>query len=349
MQTIRSPTFRQPSTALLGLQALAPVSIFTGHWAEGLMQNPLPQGQLGVDFFFAVEGFFAADIIVRTQANFSFLKLIFARVSKIYPLYLLGMLISLALAGILLCFNFVEWPMPVIKQAFLWNTWFLPIFIDPVFVFPINPPTWAIALEIYFYALLCLVRRALSIPRLLVGTGLAAFTCLLVSVLFRDANMGFQPSSYWGGFPRCMFGFLVGMLIYHIVRQQGPVLLSVNPILIWAAFLTVLMLPIHYIGLPLLFFVMPFIVWLGAVAKNPTWLRGIAVQAGRLAYALYLLSYPILIALHHLRGWLGNPQTPQELLVDYLLTLTVIFVIAYAATCALEQNYPKKDLLNITE
>ncbi|GGE17939.1 hypothetical protein GCM10011390_41410 [Aureimonas endophytica] len=320
----------RPSTALMGLRALAPIMIFTSHWTEGLIDNPFYQQQLSIDLFFAVEGFLAASLLEREGQEAPLRRLVGQRVAKIYPLYLLGLLLSLGFAALFAAIGLPLWPADVLRGAVVWNSVLLPSFADPVFVFPLNPPTWAIALEIYVFVLFCALRHRLNLPALVAITGLSAGLCLLLSVLARDPNMGFGPQSYWGGYPRCLFGFFVGVLLHRIVRRWRAVLPHLHPLLIWGAFLGILSLRVHAIGLPLLVTAVPLLVGLAALASEPAWLRRLGQWSGQRAYGLYLLSYPILVGFHGAVASLGLTPQGLGLLAYYLVVLATIVLAAHA-------------------
>ncbi|NLS05612.1 acyltransferase [Rhizobium sp. P32RR-XVIII] len=324
--------------ALTGLQALAPIMIFTSHWTEGLFKDPFTQGQLSIDFFFAIEGYFCGRLMAEGGRTATFQSLIWGRLSRIYPLYLLGILMSLSVAAILAEVGSVEWPWPVVQQAVTFNPFFLPTFVDPAYVFPLNPPTWAIALEVYAFAMLCLLRKWLNLHLLIPLVLSAGLLCLAVAFLARNPNMGYQPQSYWGGYPRCLFGFFYGALAYHLVQRWGHKLPRLNPLLMWCAFLAMMLLPSKYVSLPLLVVAMPIVVLLSATATNPLWLRGVARQAGRLAYGFYMLSYPVLIALRHGVEAIGRPQSALGFLFFYIVVLGSIAVVSHVAVAALRSK-----------
>src|ERR1700754_1763995 len=92
------------------LRALVALSIFSNHWADHFFPDLARQQQLTIDFFFAIEGFFAARLIARLQATQTEgLVPIWQPLGKIYPLYLIGLI-----AGLL-----SVWPFALSKE----NAW----------------------------------------------------------------------------------------------------------------------------------------------------------------------------------------------------------------------------------
>lgn len=325
--------------ALMGLRALAPIIIFTSHWADELGDNPLRQSQLSIDFFFAVEGFLAAETMFWVGPHVSPLKLFGLQLLKIYPLYVLGIVASVLVNVGLTRLGVVEWTGTTMREAVLWNTLFVPVFVDKVFVFPLNPPTWAIALEIYAFGLLCLTRCWCCLRTLIPFVFTAAVICTLVSFQARNPNMGFAPQSYWGGFPRCLFGYFFGVLLYHLVRKYGSVIPRVNPILVWLAFVGIMFISTRHVGIPLLLIAMPVIMCLAVCATNPSWLRGFSQQAGRIAYGIYLLSYPIMIGMIYIVEKPTLNSSISAIFAFYAVLLTTVVLSAYGATLLVEVWY----------
>jgi peptidoglycan/LPS O-acetylase OafA/YrhL len=326
-----------PYTALYGLRALAPIIILTNHWSEGLFTHLLSQQQLSIDIFFAVEGFLVADALFRADLATTFWSMMWKRLVKIYPLYIVGLGASFCLALLLLNAGISEWTPIIVREAATHNLFLLPTFVDEAYIFPLNPPTWAIVLELYAYAVICLLRRWIALPLLAAIT--LTVTLIYLGFIFysRDLNMGYGPTTYWGGSARCAFGFFLGVTLFHINRRFGDRFPSVSPLYIWAALIAAMFIPGRLIGLPLLFIGVPILVWLAGVSSEQSYLGKFGQSARRLAYPIYLLHYPVLTAFRKASQALSISKELQASLPYYIGVLGTVFVVASFATYLLDR------------
>jgi peptidoglycan/LPS O-acetylase OafA/YrhL len=322
----------QSSIALQGLRVLAPIGIMTNHWAEGLFHNLVPQEQICIDIFFMIEGLLAAEILKQTGSTVSFRKLMGDRLLKIYPLYLAGIALSLLLILYRVATGGSNLSATAVQEAFVLNMFFLPSFGLTNHVFPFNPPTWAIALEIYAFAVFCLMRRWITLARLITFTAMVTIAYVALAVITYDDNMGYRIQHYLGGYGRCLFGFCGGMLLYHIVSRVRPPTFQLNPLLIWTLFIALLLVDMPGAGFVLAIVGMPLLVWLGATASNPAWLEGFGQHAGRLSYGIYLLHYPMLLLFRGAARSLGISNEWLATPWYYLAFLAAVLVTATAAT-----------------
>ena len=78
---------KQNPAVLHVLRIMAAIAIVTGHWATPYNNNLLAQGQLSIDFFFAIEGYlFARSIGDGSQRSNVFRELL-RRFLLIYPIF----------------------------------------------------------------------------------------------------------------------------------------------------------------------------------------------------------------------------------------------------------------------
>jgi len=280
--------------------------------------NVLENGSTGVTFFFVLSGFILAyNYQGERIAVGPFLR---ARFARVYPVYLLGLLLALPFLLELLRWNVPEWPLSrvvivTVSSVLLVQSW------HPATAALLNPPGWSLAAEAFFYLAFPFVassprfRRLVSWPRLsllaLWGLGLLS-TWLAVSIAggIRGWNAehaarfaGFSP---WVRVPEFLLGALLGWI--HLqgwgrVARPGA----------WAAGLVLVLLAI--LGVPRLVAENPYfhngalsllyggIVLLLAQAGRTGILasRG-AILLGEASYALYVLHCPILTWME----WIGK-------------------------------------------
>lgn len=328
----------QRSVALQGLAILATLGIMTGHWADFYYPNLLPKSQTSIDTFFAIEGFWAADMLARARVNDSFWSLVRQRLLKIYPLYLLGISLSLALVIPQALQEPSGWTPAIVREALLLNSAMLPSFAFYSFsVFPFNPPSWAIVLEVYAFVAICLVRKLLNLKRLLLLMSAITIGYVAMMILANDAHMGFRARHYWGGYGRCAFGMGWGVLLYHLISRFGPVLPRISPLWVWTIFISMAFVLSPIAAIPLAVVASPLLVWLGAISPNPRWLERFAGQAERLSYGIYLLHYPIIMTFVGYKV-LEIPQSAPATLGNYLLVLAAVILVAHAASMLLART-----------
>ncbi len=164
----------------LGIQAargLAALGIMYFHswialvrFPEGsALQIPIwtKYGYLAVDFFFAISGYVIC--IVATKPNFNPLKFLIKRIFRIYPLWLLTLMLFAGMA--------MAWraPMPTETiEHFLMSATLLPT--QPL---PFYGPGWSLQHEVAFYLLVAIVIPLGGLPALiavLLATTIAAHT-----------------------------------------------------------------------------------------------------------------------------------------------------------------------------
>ena len=323
---------------LQGLRAFVAIGILSAHWGEHQYPRFVPQGQLLIDYFFLIEGYLAAEIAHRGIGRLAPLCAIRQRFLKVYPLYLLGLAFGAAVALPLALNDLGGWTLSLFAAAAALGAALQPTFSTAAegAVYPFNPPVWAIVLELWTFSALMLLWPRLTLRRLLPIVALAAVLDAALSVLFRDPNLGWRSLGpgdnlvYWGGIARASFGFFAGAVLFFVVRDRiarGP---RLSPLVIWALFAATLFLQIRFFALPLLFLAAPAIVWLAAISANPALLKPFGAQAGRHAYALYLLHYPVLAALRELGRTLDAPHAIDGP-VGFVIVIAAVVVVAHLA------------------
>ena len=320
--------------ALQGLRALVALAIMSNHWTDHRYDGLIPQQQIAVDFFFAIEGFLAASTLGQFGSSPWTQHPVSQRLFRVYPLYFLGLLAGAVTVSPLVWSSTAGWTVNRVWQAVLAGVVGVPSFTPAATgaVFPCNPPSWAIVLEVWVFAALWWLRARLSLRALFALCATAAVVLAAFAVMRRDVNPGWEGHDYLGGVPRVAFGFFVGVLLSRMTETYGARLPRLNPILIWIAFVAVLFVKVRFAGLPLLFIAMPVIVWLGSVAVCPAWLRGFCRQAGRHAYALYLLHFPVLAALNIGGTYLELTHAEMAGPMSYAVALATVIAVSVLAT-----------------
>ena len=187
------------------------------------------------------------------------------------------------------------------------------------------------------FALLCLFRSRLDIRALLTLCTAAAAAVAAIAVVRHDLNPGWDAHDYWGGVPRVAFSFCVGVLLARLSDRPDRRTPRISAGVVWAIFGVVLFLKIRFIGLPLLYVVMPLTLHLAVAATCPTWLEGLVRKAERHCYAFYLLHYPVLVAFHGLAARLGLPERRMASVTGYVLTVAAVSAVSVLATRCVDE------------
>lgn len=295
---------------LRGIAALC--VMFYHYFQHGPLHVLFPRAFLAVDFFFMLSGFvlayrYGCDI----PRSFGTLKFIGVRLRRLYPLYIVGTL----LGGAALFVDVALGRTP----GFHWKEWqtsgVLALFFQPYLghfghfaldigtgridapAFPFNVPAWSLFFELIANVIMALV--VLTYRRLLLIV-VPAFVLLCCTDLFyRDTNVGWGFSEFFGGFPRIMVCFFVGVLLERIHDGNLVSVPKISPYLIAGLLALDLSLPnIAHLGVPQYIFsiaiLFPALILAGAENAPRSGNGGALSFLGRISYALYMVHFPIL-------------------------------------------------------
>jgi len=321
-----------PHLAILdGLRGLAAVCVVLFHLTvrpTSLVPVPSLEGILGhaylaVDFFFLLSGFVIAHAYEkRLLAGFGFANFCRARLVRLYPMFIVGMLIG----------AFGAWaqpgPAPLTLSLFIRQALFIPLYQHGQFAFPYNLPAWSLMFE-----LLINLFYAGFIPwftsTLLLG--IIGFSALLLG----GCGLWHSGINFGGGYPglplgmmRTALSFFEGVLIFRAFHYQSIPKLVAHPAAVFLALGVLLAIPAGpgvigdvydmfcvLIGFPIL------IVFCLHISTTNLFMR----ISGDISYPLYVLHFPLLSLV---TTWLAiDPDTPPELLWLYVVLLTVFVLV----------------------
>jgi len=304
-----------------GLRGVAAVSVLLLHLERPGFHMP-PATYAAVDLFFLMSGFVIADAYEDRISKSGVLAFLRARVIRLYPMLLVGLLILPAYCVVVFArhgmWHATPWELLTALGASLL---FLPSHLPPSrlwdarLLFPLDGPVWSLMLEMavnlaYALFLPWLSRRVLALIVLAAGAAL-----VIAQLRHGGVDLGWGWPSLWGGFPRATFSFFLGVLIYRL-RLPRP---AISPLLALAA-------------APLLFYAPPlFTVLVGfplvLIAATTTDARGSRVMTamGALSYPLYVIHFPLL----HWIGWLLAGRMPAWASIP--VSVALVLLCAFAA------------------
>lgn len=305
--------------ALDALRGLAAFAVMGLH-ADGHIARVLTHGRLAVDFFFVLSGFVLAHAYGEDSSALGFFR---ARLTRLYPMYLAGILlgvIELALRG-----GSVVDLAAMVGPALL----FLPsIPVGAVYLYPLDAPAWSLLSELVANALWFPARR-----RMKGALGVGVLIAGAVAVLVVDATLGrVGGGAMWNnilaGFARVGFGFTAGTLLYQVWRRA-----AVRPrVPGWVAVLllgAVLATPVPAIFEPLGVLLVPAVVYLGACAQPVAGWASLSRWLGDISYPVYTIHVPII-------GIIGVLVTRQFAAagVQHIAVVMLPATFAFVALCA---------------
>lgn len=326
---------RQHFVALDGLRGIAALLVMAHHigLASGYPQIA-PLGFLAVDLFFVLSGFviaqayeprFADGPVGKGMGAGRFMAI---RLVRLYPLIFLGLLLGASWSLIAGDGNF--------NAGSAINFLLLPTLLGgATMTFAFDTPVWSLAFEIvanFAHATLLwrIGRAGLAVIALLSGAALLA-----AMIHFASPSLGWETRTFVVGFFRIGFSYVVGILLYRIVRGgavgEWRVPLIV-PIIVLIAVLHGPLPPLWAVerGAVITFLVFPAIVVV-AIHQRPTGRWAAAMTwLGQLSFPLYAIHLPIVTFAARLI--VNQPAAAQ-------LPLWILFVfVIVAAALALERR-----------
>ena len=284
-----------------GIRGIAAAAVLLFHGGL-LMGSPwmVGHGALAVDVFFAMSGFVVERAYgTRLRAGWSREAFAAARLVRLYPLYLVGTLLGLALQ---LCLS--ASPGRPVELGGLALATLAGAFLIPLFrggdrqMFPLDAPCWSLLIEVLANA------GFAAMPRwreglLAAGVVAAAASLLAAGLGGVPLLLGGTSEHMWVDVTRGAFGFGSGMLISRAEarggldglrgRRTAPAML---------ALLGLMLVPRGPADTwldPLAILMCPAVVALAIVQARPSErLSRLCAGAGALSYPLYILHAPLL-------------------------------------------------------
>ncbi|MBD9449513.1 acyltransferase [Rhizobium sp. RHZ01] len=287
------------------LRGIAALVVVLKHFKTRLdLPYLAPNGYLAVDFFFVLSGFVIASAYQGQLKDGTLSATAFfrKRLIRLLPLVVIGAIVAVALELGRLNLDQMQ-HLKDVAIAFVFGITLLPILQTsglhtPTLeqsVFPLNTPTWSLFFEIFANIAFAVCARFRLFSWTLLVVIFASGVWLLFAIKSAgSANFGFNPAGFWLGFPRVIWSFSVGLLIYkyRFLAPKGT-FVPASVVLI-----AVLMLPDT--GLPkaltdtiAVMIIMPVVVFACLNADLGKTARRWAVWGGNLSYPLYALHYPL--------------------------------------------------------
>jgi len=301
---------------------------------------------LSVDFFFCLSGFVIGfSYEKRLLAGMRMKDFFAARIIRLYPTYLLAILLSLCLLLTSLNYPLTTsatlklMALTVFQLGMLPNLHFWP----GGYLFPLDRSAWSLFYELLAnIALAALIRKKLAGSRaMLLITTVSFFLLLFLAIRGHGIQTGAENSwrHMYMGVTRVTLSFSTGMLTLHLFHRTGRPALNLSlqrliPVVLITALIFILSGPIRAMqssGFQILdvILLLPAVVYLGSLCTTPPGWTRLCIFLGNISYPVYLLQELLI-------GFLYKPSVmqlairhPHEALVAFLLLLTVVSHFAF--------------------
>lgn len=282
-------------------------------------------GYLGVSLFFVLSGFILAYNAPPVGNTRKFYVL---RLARVYPLYLAAMLWALPNY---LRHGVVPARFVIPADLLLLQTWF-----GPGFAIQINPPSWSLSAEAFFYLLFPLllpaVRRWMTHPKLLLAllAVAAVLPATAVSLVLWSRGQGISGlSEAILGVPLFRVAeFTVGIVFGELYARRQPVIDGARTALALLVSLAMIGLSVGHLPFPIVrtgLFALPFGWLLYCLAGWRSRLLSSAPMQllGEISYGVYLLQIPLYMTFSF--AYKG----PHAVGVGKAMVLLLILPVAY--------------------
>lgn len=336
-QTVESQNF----VLLDGLRGLGATLVLIGHILLVLGPVVVPGGAVIVDLFFLLSGFVIAFAYEpRFADGMRSTEFMMHRIVRLYPLYLLGILLGYALL-LLLAINdpdggrrSLTLTLQFMAQAFILPA---PEFLGNHNAYPFNPPAWTLFFELLINLVYVLAFRWLRDTRILaIATALCAILLAVTVFTFGGIDVGSEWKNFWAGFGRAGFGFFAGVLTFRLLGRPTT---TRRPASRWA-FVVLVAIPVACflpatpefrpfldlfmavgLGMPLLY--------ISQSIEPPRQFVRLFIMGGRVSYAIYILHWPFLEAAQRMT-WRMPSLTEAAPMIGFAV-FVIVLPFAYFA------------------
>lgn len=203
------------SGRLIGLDALrgiAALAVFLHHLHMAATGYSTGAAFLAVDLFFMLSGYVMARTYEeRMLEGLHPLRFLSLRWKRLWPTMTVGAAIGVPVV-------WANYAAPEAAGAML-GLLFIPFFIGPR-VFPVNGPAWSIFFELVANALHAVLLYRLSNRELWLLAAVSAFALVLSGWAY-GLDVGSRPENFFGGIPRVLLSYTLGILLWRI-WQDNP-------------------------------------------------------------------------------------------------------------------------------
>ncbi len=327
-----------------GMRGVAALLVVLRHTTHFTGDFGFQESYLAVDVFFAMSGVVLANAYEqRLKAGLSAKTFAWIRLVRLYPLYALGLALSvLALA------------LGADDEKASWLHWTLPLalFLLPnmfsftgTSTFPLNGPSWSLFMELWVNIVYGRFISVLSSRNLLLIMACSAVGLVVGEYLSKRHNLdfGWTQKSFAFAFFRVGYSYFAGVLIYRMFAGNRFTGLAVNPSLVaWALLLTMAALLMcspprslqPYFDFACVTAIFPIIVFAALFFQPNGHTRRVCTFLGAISYPVYAIHVPLSTFTETLLRKLTGLSVQ-----DYAPYSGIVFVGALLPLCWVLNNY----------
>jgi peptidoglycan/LPS O-acetylase OafA/YrhL len=299
-KTLRKPidgASKQLFHTLDVLRGAAALMVAVRHTTNFFGNIPFFYSYLAVDLFFVMSGFVLEQAYGSGMTVGHFFWL---RVVRLYPLYAIGFFVATIVYFIDPTATVFTSELTNAAGAILLGALMLPTLSGSPVMYPLNPPSWSLGLEVAANTAYAYIHPVLN-KAAIIFICAASFIGLCAIAWFgnRGLDYGWSLAALPMGLTRVTFSFFLGVGLYRIFRSRNPVRentwkSNTCALLVLSAATVPMMLPRLPLpnGIPDLFvvcLVFPAAVYAGALFSPGAKFVGLFKFAGLTSYAVYAL------------------------------------------------------------
>lgn len=313
-------------------------------FAPEILFSFVSTGESAVSFFFILSGFILTHVYKdKLQSKDQKLKYFGARVAKLYPLYVLAMILDIYRVVPFFLennpFKVALGKLGISAVAYLsmLQSW-VPR-LTPVW----NSPGWSLSCEIFFYISFIFLLRPVYITK---RKGVLLFGCFLVPIILfyslKQVNfLSMDPKVFktlWRSLPALrVFEFIAGICLYGLVEERGRIISFIQrhgSVFFWGSIIGSILMtllydnPIDHKIFPHLCLVPFFATIIVSTYHDEVWGKGFFTNKG--IHYLGLVSYALYIVHQPFKNYfLALTDRPLLFIGSYLPLLFVFVIFLY--------------------
>ena len=322
--------------ALDALRGVAALAVVLFHVCIPLGVIAAPNGYLAVDFFFLLSGYVLAHVYdarlrIGRIGPAWFMR---ARLARLYPLALLGVLMGVGGAAIRYAPWLRGWGLAEFAATAAANLLVLPLgrlsFASDHPLFAFNAPVWSLFWELVVNAVYGAAAPLLNGKVLAIVLALSAAALVVISLQHGSLQAGAEASSFGAGAARVGYSFFCGVALQRLVKPRPSDHRSPGPILALGLLAFILLAPmvigsrVFYPAIVILAF--PAVLILALRGELAGAARRFGLFVGDVSYPLYVTHFPIMQLFLHAVG----PRRPTGLTLALVLAAELATIAAVA-------------------